>query len=72
MEKKYTHITLEERKEIHLLAAGVSLVEIAVRIDVNKSTISREIKRNSEGRLGYNCYGAQAKVLVEGVRLAAR
>jgi len=62
MGKKYKQITLEKRKEIHLLlASGISRVEIAVQIGVNKSTISREIKRNSETGFGYTYQGAQAK-----------
>jgi len=64
MGKKYKHITLEERKEIHLmLASGVSLVGIAVQIGVNKSTISIEIKRNGEKRFGYTYHGAHAKAM---------
>ena len=55
MGKKYKQITFEERREIHLLlAAGVSLVGIAVQLGVNKSTISREIKRNRDTVLGYS------------------
>ena len=62
MEKKYKQITFEERREIHLqLAAGVSLVGIAAQLGVNKSTISRELKRNRDNVIGYSYDIANSK-----------
>ena len=49
----YTHITSEQRYAIYvLLKAGCSQTLIAAIIGVNKSTVSREISRNS-GQRGY-------------------
>lgn len=43
----YVQLTLEERCEILMLAkSGISMSEIAERLSRNKSTISRELKRN--------------------------
>jgi len=45
MDGGYTHLTKEERDMIAVLKAkGISLSEIARRIDRHKSTISRELK----------------------------
>jgi IS30 family transposase len=47
-EKKYSHLSLEEREEIAIgLENGMKQGEIALRIGRPPSTISREIKRNS-------------------------
>lgn len=49
--KKYKQLTLEQRYKIEtLLSEGYSQVEIADRVDVHKSTISRELKRNVNKR----------------------
>ena len=49
MKKK--HLTEGQRYEIFaLLQSGRSQKDIAVQLKVNKSTISRELKRNSDGR----------------------
>ena len=48
MKKTYKHLSLGEREEISLFfSQGVSLGNIAKKIDRNKGTISREIHRNS-------------------------
>ncbi len=53
MNHSYTHLTVEERYHISSLRkTGISLSEIARQIGRNKSTISREIKRNT-GQRGY-------------------
>lgn len=53
MNHSYTHLTGEERYHISALRkTGLSLSEIADTIGRNKSTISREIKRNT-GKRGY-------------------
>jgi IS30 family transposase len=45
--KKYERMTEDERNEIvAMLNKGVGVNEIARRLGRNKSTISREIKRN--------------------------
>ena len=51
--QKYTHLTLEQRYQISaLLKSNISISEIARQIGCHKSTISREIKRNT-GKRGY-------------------
>lgn len=55
----YTQLTQEERYQIYaLLKAGHSQTEIAVILNRNKSTISREIQRNT-GLRGYRPQQAQ-------------
>ena len=45
--KKYSHLCLEEREEIAIsLEKGLKQYEIAVLLNRNPGTISREIKRN--------------------------
>lgn len=47
MDRKYKQITLEERCEIYwLIEDGISVSEIARRLSRDKSTISRELRRN--------------------------
>ena len=49
--RKYRRVAYETRCQIKaFLAVGLSRAEISRRLDFHKSTISREIKRNSEGR----------------------
>lgn len=51
--KHYTQLTQEQRYQIYvLMKAGHNQTEIAHILDVDKSTISREIRRNTGGR-GY-------------------
>lgn len=51
---KYNQISLEERENIYQLRkTGISVSEIGKLLNRNKSTISREITRNSSQKLGY-------------------
>lgn len=55
----YHHLTIEERSQIYaLMSNNHSQKDIASHIGVNKSSISREIKRNSGAR-GYRYQQAQ-------------
>lgn len=59
--KKYKQLTLEQRYQIYaLMKAGINLVQIAVNMGVDKSTISREVKRNVSQR-GYRPQFAMRK-----------
>ncbi len=58
--KKYNHITKEQRYTISVcLKKKMSLSKIANLINVNKSTVSREIKRNSNMYRHYVAIDAQ-------------
>jgi len=58
--KHYKQLTSEQRYQISgLLKAGYKRVEIAIEVGVNKSTISRELKRN-RGQRGWRPKQAQA------------
>ena len=58
--KKYNHITKEQRYTISVcLKKKMSLSKIADLINVNKSTVSREIKRNSNMHRHYVAIEAQ-------------
>jgi len=58
-EQKYKHLSSEERFYIDVQRKlGVSLTEIGLATNRNKSSISRELKRNT-GDLGYNFQQAQ-------------
>lgn len=47
--KKYTHLTHDERTLIsHYYIKGISIGEIGRRLKRHKSTILRELRRNSE------------------------
>ncbi|MFI4980730.1 MAG: helix-turn-helix domain-containing protein [Nevskiales bacterium] len=60
--KSYNQLTLKQRLRISAgLKAGLSLTQIAWTIGVNKSTVSRELKRNTGGR-GYRPEQAQTQV----------
>lgn len=55
MALKYTQLTLKERYNIEfLIQAGFSNKAIALRLCRDKSTIGREIKRNSDNRESYS------------------
>lgn len=57
--KHYKQLTSEQRYQISgLLKAGYKRVEIAIEVGVNKSTISRELKRN-RGHRGWRPRQAQ-------------
>jgi transposase, IS30 family len=61
MPEGYHHLTYEQRCQIFaLLQSGHSQAAIARQIGVNRSTISRELARNS-GKRGYRFKQAQAK-----------
>ena len=49
--KHYTQLTREQRYQIYgCHQAGLNQSQTAVRLTVNKSTISRELRRNRGGR----------------------
>lgn len=53
--QKYTHLTSEQREQIDVLRRQeYNITDIAVILKRHKSTISRELKRNSSQK--YNCY----------------
>lgn len=55
-QKTYTHLSVEERDRLAILRAqGLSISEMARRLKRNKSTVSRELQRNS-GPV-YHSYG---------------
>lgn len=60
--KSYTHFTPEERMCLYLLLKiNKTVTEIAKELGRNKSTISREIKRNSDENGNYNPFMAHQK-----------
>ncbi len=66
-EKKYTHLTLEEREQIAIWRLeGLSQSEMARRLDRSQSAISRELARNSLPSGGYK------PTFAEGAYLARR
>jgi IS30 family transposase len=57
----YTHLTQDERYQIHALKRqGVNLARIGAELQRNRSTISRELKRNA-GEAGYKPVAAHAR-----------
>jgi len=59
----YTQLTQEQRYQISaLLKTGCNQTEIAKTIEVHKSTISREVRRN-QGQRGYRPKQAHAKAM---------
>lgn len=63
MKVAYRHLTDEERIEIHSgRQAGLSMREIARKLNRHTSTISRELKRNT-GKRGYRAKQAHQKAL---------
>ena len=67
----YTQLTQEQRYQIYALKkAGLNQAEIAVIIGVDKSTISRELRRNS-GLRGYRPQQAHTLALVRRENKAA-
>ena len=62
--KMYSHLSLEEREEIAIgLEKGLKQYEIAILLERNPSTISREIKRNTSiiKYVGYRANRAQKR-----------
>ena len=54
MEKNYHHLTREQRDVIYRLhQEGKLQNQISRQIGVHRSTVSREIKRNSNTHVGY-------------------
>ena len=61
----YKHLTPESREIIlRGIIAGCSFTEISKSVGCNKSTVSREIKRNG-GRKRYSCHQAQKRYSLE-------
>jgi IS30 family transposase len=59
---RYTQLSLEERCAIaRLYEAGQSIRQIAATLDRQPSTISRELKRNTGSKIGYQPAYAQAQ-----------
>lgn len=60
MKERYHQLTLDQRYKLEAyLGVGKNQTECALLLGVNKSTISRELKRNTPKRgLGANCYAA--------------
>jgi len=63
--KKYKQLTHKERYQIYaLIKEGLNYSKIAKNIGVNKSTISREIKRNSKSKNTYHPDSASIEAFV--------
>ena len=63
--KPYTHFTLKERVCLEeLYNSGKKISEIAIIMGRSKSTISRELRRNSNKQGLYNSWGAYSKATV--------
>lgn len=61
MPKGYRHLTYDKRCQIYaLLKSGCAKTEIAQLLGVHRSTITKELKRNTGGK-GYRYLQAQAK-----------
>ena len=59
----YTHLTQEERYQIHhLRRQGIHLSQIGAELGRSTSTISRELRRNASAR-GYQVALAQDKAI---------
>jgi IS30 family transposase len=66
--KKYKQLTHKERYQIYaLIKEGFNYSQIAKNIGVNKSTISREIKRNSKSKNTYHPDSASIEVFARGL-----
>ncbi len=62
MGQKFRRLMVEDRELIgRLMCQGLNQSQIASLLGVHKSTISREVQRNKEGRLGYIVLLAQYK-----------
>jgi IS30 family transposase len=70
MTRQYKHLTVAAREEISILRSqGYSLEDIGAVIGCNKSTVSRELTRNSSGT--YDCYRAHRAVQRAAARRSA-
>jgi len=57
--KKYTHLSQEQRYQISaLLKAGLKVSSIAEQLNLHRSTLYRELKRNSRPQGSYDAYFA--------------
>ena len=60
--RHYTHLSIEDRENIRVfLETGLSISETARRLGRSKSTINRELKRNSNTKGEYHAHNAQKK-----------
>lgn len=63
MPKGYQHLTYDKRCQISaLLKRGIAQSQIAIDLEINQSTISREIRRN-KGKCGYRHKQAHTKAV---------
>ena len=62
MDKKYQHLSKYERYYISKTIANTGVAEIAKTIGYHRSTIYRELKRNSDEYGSYTVSGAMQKV----------
>lgn len=70
--RHYTQLTQDQRYQIYILMkAGFTQTEIADLLGVHKSTISRELRRNS-GQRGYRPHQAHQRCLVRRQQKAVR
>jgi transposase, IS30 family len=54
MEKKYTHFTGKDRENLYIWKKeGITVNEIAKRLGKDRSSIFRELSRNSDRKIGY-------------------
>tara|TARA_R110002049_G_scaffold181457_2_gene348889 strand:+ start:1683 stop:1916 length:234 start_codon:yes stop_codon:yes gene_type:complete len=72
--KNYTHLTLSQRYQIKsLLQVRISQTNIASILEVDKSTISRELKRNVAKQGGstgvYKAEKTQSKTMIRHVTI---
>ena len=59
----YHHLTIEERACLHqYYKNGLKVTEIAEMLGRNKSTISRELRRNKSRDEGYNTIRVVTKI----------
>lgn len=69
--KSYTHFTLEERESIYLLLKfNKKVSEIAKELGRNKSSVSREIRRNSNKKQGNIIHSVLAENIVNVEKIA--
>lgn len=54
MEKEYTHFTEKDRESLYIWKKeGIAVKEMAKRLGKNKSSVFRELSRNSDRKVGY-------------------